>query len=205
MVTKEEAIQMLKENESYKKKNEGILQRIGYPMYTADVGWWSFKEQQIISSSKKFKKLNFDTFKISVGRSVGESFKKYKVIRSTIGKKKKILVDANEFWDGEEAISAVTSFKETLPVCIEEPTSTDNVSAYAKIRKSLKKLKPSVQVTCGETCANRVQFKQFLKEENIDFWEINVGRLGGVNEALAVYFMAKKHNSKFTIDDNYIF
>ncbi|XP_012522647.1 mitochondrial enolase superfamily member 1 [Monomorium pharaonis] len=194
VVTEEEAIQMLRENQPRKEEKKKALQSKGYPAYTADVGYWSFGNQHIRSACKKFKKLGFENFKISVGYSIAESWQRCKLIRNVIGHKKTFLVDANQFWDTNEVVNAVKGFNPTFPVCIEDPTSTDDVLEHVNILNSLKKLKHPMKVTCGEMCTNRVQFKQFLKMSEISFWNINVGRLGGVNEALAVYFMAKKYN-----------
>lgn len=41
---------------------------------------------------------------------------------------------------------------------------------------------------------NRVMFKQLLQANAIEFCQIDSARMGGVNEILAVYFMAKKFN-----------
>lgn len=195
---------MLKDMQQDRKEKEKIMQEKGYPAYTADVGYWTFSNQQIRSACQKFKKLEFKTFKGSVGRTIPESMARCELIRSVIGGKLTLLVDANQFWDKDETICSMKSCSKTHLHSVEDPTSHDDVLGYVAIREELKHLKCPVRVICGEMCANRVAFKQFLKMGGIDFWNINVGRLGGVNEALAVYFMAKKHNSKFAINDNYI-
>lgn len=45
-------------------------------------------------------------------------------------------------------------------------------------------------------CANRVMFKQFLQSGAMQFCQVDSARIGGVNEILSVYFMAKKLNIK---------
>lgn len=45
-------------------------------------------------------------------------------------------------------------------------------------------------------CCNRVMFKQFLQSGAMDFCQIDSARIGGVNEILSVYLMAKKMNVK---------
>ncbi|XP_011686620.1 PREDICTED: mitochondrial enolase superfamily member 1-like isoform X2 [Wasmannia auropunctata] len=194
VVTEEEAIEMLRESQARKEAKETELQRSGYPAYTADIGWWSFRDQQVRSACAKFRKLEFKHFKMSVGRTIAESQKRCRVVRSVIGNKHNMLLDANEFWDMHDVMYSMIGFEPTRPSCIEDPTSLDDVVGYPEILAALKKIKHPMQVSCGEMCANRVQFKQFLKIGGIDFWNVNVGRLGGVNEALAVYLMAKKHN-----------
>lgn len=202
MVTEEEAIEILKRNQPKKEEAEKTLQNKGYPMYTADIGWWTSSDQHIRSACKKFQKLDFQHFKTSVGYTISKSLQRCELIRSMVGRKKILLVDANQIWDKDQAILSVKGFENTRPYCIEEPTFPDDVLGHIEVATELKELQYPMQVTCGETCANRVVFKQFLKIGGIDFWNVNVGRLGGVNEALAVYFMAKKHGSKFMINDN---
>lgn len=51
-----------------------------------------------------------------------------------------------------------------------------------------------IGVATGEMCANRVMFKQFLQAGAMQFCQIDSCRIGGVNEILSVYFMAKKLN-----------
>lgn len=45
-------------------------------------------------------------------------------------------------------------------------------------------------------CCNRVLFKQFLQSGAMDYCQVDAARIGGVNEILAVYLMAKKLNVK---------
>ncbi|XP_071566087.1 mitochondrial enolase superfamily member 1-like isoform X1 [Temnothorax nylanderi] len=195
VVTKEDAIQMLKENQDKEeKREENTLRSKGYPTYTSDVGRYTLRKQQVRSACSKFKKLDFTNFKTIVGPKVPESEYRCNVIRSVVGGKVRLMVDASQICESaNEAITVVKGIKKTRPYCI-EPTSADDVLEHTMVLDELKKLEPKVRVTCGETCANRVMFKQFLKIGGADFWSINVGRLGGVNEALAVYFMARKHN-----------
>ncbi len=61
-MTEEEAIEMLKKDQSRKEKRKKILESKGHPAYTADIGW-SFSNQQFRSACKKFKKLEFKEYK----------------------------------------------------------------------------------------------------------------------------------------------
>lgn len=199
---------MLKENQPHKEEKQKVIQNGGYPAYTADVGWWTFSNQHVRSACKKFQKLDFTSYKICIGRTIPESYQRCRLVRHVIGKKL-LIVDASQSCD--EAIPFAKGICSTEPYAIEDPTSSDDVLAHIEIIDRLKDIRNCpMMVMCGEMCANRVLFKQFLKirsadnQLGFDFWNVNVGRLGGVNEALAVYFMAKKHNSKFAIN-NYIF
>jgi len=49
-----------------------------------------------------------------------------------------------------------------------------------------------IGVATGEMCQNRVIFKQLMQAQAISYCQIDSCRVGGVNENLAIYFMAKK-------------
>lgn len=199
---------MLKENQPRKEQRQANYKARDIRRIRLTSNGGSSAINNIRNACKKFQKLDFKSYKTSMDRTISESFTRCDLIRTVIGCKVLLMVDANQFWD---AMSSVKGCKTTKPYYIEEPTSPDDVLGHLDILKELRNIKLlpdeayTVRMTCGETCANRMMFKQFLKIGGIDFWNINVERLGGVNEALAVYFMAKKHNSKSAISDNYIF
>lgn len=104
------------------------------------------------------------------------------------------MVDANQVWDVNEAIDWMKKLADFKLLWIEEPTSPDDALGHAKIAEALRPL--GIGVATGEACMNRVMFKQLLQANAIEFCQIDSARLGGVNEILSVYFMAKKFNGK---------
>lgn len=44
--------------------------------------------------------------------------------------------------------------------------------------------------------ANRIMFKQFMQAKAFDYCQVDSARIGGVNELLIVYLMARKFNIK---------
>lgn len=100
------------------------------------------------------------------------------------------MVDANQVWEVQEAIHWMKKLAPFQLTWIEEPTSPDDILGHATIAKALKPL--GIGVATGEMCCNRVMFKQFLQAEALQYCQIDSCRLGGVNEILAVYLMAKK-------------
>lgn len=190
VITKEEAIQMLKENEKNKKKNEEFLMKNGYPAYTTQVGWLGYDDEKVKTLCKKFLDMGFTSFKAKVGQNLKDDIKRCRLIREIIGYENKLMLDANQVWDVNEAIEWMKQLKEFKPVWIEEPTSPDDILGHAKIANELKSI--GIAVATGEMCANRVMFKQLLQSKAIQFCQIDSARIGGINEILAVYLMAKK-------------
>lgn len=62
-----------------------------------------------------------------------------------------------------------------------------------------------IGVVIGEMCQNRVMFKQFLKVNVMQYCQIDVCRLGGVNEVLVVIFLVVKFNGLLWIFNLYFF
>jgi L-fuconate dehydratase len=78
------------------------------------------------------------------------------------------------------------------PWWIEEPTSPDDVLGHGAIARALNPL--GIGVATGEHCQNRILFKQLMQSQGMQFCNLDACRLGGVNECLAVYLLARKFN-----------
>lgn len=192
VITKEDAIEVLKKTAQSRENREQLLLQTGYPAYTTQTGWLGYSDEKTKSLCKKYLDLGFTAFKIKVGQNLEADVEKCKLMRDLIGWENKLMVDANQVWDVNEAIRWMSVLAEFKPVWIEEPTSPDDVLGHAMIARALRPL--GIKVASGEMCANRVMFKQFLQAKALDFCQIDSARIGGVNEILAVYLMAHKMN-----------
>ncbi|XP_034938624.1 mitochondrial enolase superfamily member 1-like [Chelonus insularis] len=190
VITPEEAIAILKEKQSGKAEREKYLLKNGLPAYTTQVGWLGYNDEKVRHLCKKYLSLGYTHFKAKVGRNLSDDIRRCNLIRQEIGSERKLMVDANQIWNVEEAIEWMKQLKDFKPYWIEEPTSPDDVLGHAKIAEALRPL--GIGVATGEACANRVIFKQFLQTKAIDFCQIDSARIGGVNEILSVYLMAFK-------------
>jgi len=125
---------------------------------------------------------------VKVGASPNDDEARVGLVRQEIGPENRLMIDANQRWDVNEAISRVQALSHFNLWWIEEPTSPDDVLGHATIRRAVR----PVGVATGEHAQNRIIFKQLLQAEAIDFCQIDSCRLGGVNENLAVMLMAAK-------------
>ncbi|XP_053688676.1 mitochondrial enolase superfamily member 1-like [Sabethes cyaneus] len=194
VLTPEEAINILKTSQHNRQTRIDELIAKGYPAYTTQVGWLGYSDDQIRTLCRKYLGAGFTAFKIKVGQNVDNDIKRCKLVREEIGWTNKLMVDANQIWDVNEAVEWMQHLKEFQLLWIEEPTSPDDVLGHKKIADALRE--HGIGVATGEMCCNRVMFKQFLQAGALDFCQIDSARIGGVNEILAVYLMAKKFNVK---------
>ncbi|XP_013404925.1 mitochondrial enolase superfamily member 1 isoform X1 [Lingula anatina] len=190
-LTPEEALAILKKNQSTKAEREKELLSKGYPAYTTSAGWLGYSEERIKKLCQEAMAEGFTKFKVKVGADLKDDIRRCRVIREQIGYDKVLMTDANQRWDVQQSIDWMKQLAEFKPLWIEEPTSPDDIMGHAAIAKALKPY--GIGVATGEMCQNRVMFKQFIVEGAMQFCQIDSCRLGGVNEILVVLLMAYKY------------
>jgi len=189
-LTPDEALDMLDRQAAGKGERESELLRAGYPAYTTSVGWMGYSDAEIRVLCREAIAGGWTHFKVKVGASADEDRRRVGLVRREIGPDFKLMIDANQQWDVNEAIARVGELAPFKPWWIEEPTSPDDVLGHAAIAQAVRPM--GVGVATGEHCANRIIFKQLLQARAIDFCQIDSCRLGGVNENLAVILLAAK-------------
>jgi L-fuconate dehydratase len=189
-LTADEAVEILERQARTKADREAQLLRSGYPAYTTSVGWMGYSDEKIRALCRQAIGEGFVHFKVKVGGRPEDDRRRVRLVRDEIGRDRKLMIDANQQWDVEEAIARVGELAPVNPWWIEEPTSPDDVLGHATIAKAVREF--GIGVATGEHCANRVIFKQLLQARAIDFCQIDSCRLGGVNENLAVILLAAR-------------
>ncbi len=187
-ITREEALKILKKNESTKQVRINKLIQEGYPAYTTSAGWIGYSDKKMRRLCREAKEAGFRHMKIKVGADLHDDMRRAAIIREEIGADLKLMMDANQKWDVDEAITNMKELAKFNPWWIEEPTSPDDILGHAKIAKAVAPIK----VATGEHCHNRVMFKQLMQAGAIEICQIDSCRVGGVNEILAILLMAAK-------------
>ena len=188
-ITKEEALEILKKNNNTKEERVNYLLKNGYPAYTTSAGWLGYSDEKIRHLCKEAKRDGWKMLKMKVGSDLTDDVRRASIIREEIGNDLKLMVDANQKWDVNEAIKNIKALAQFNPLWIEEPTSPDDILGHKAIAEAIKPIK----VATGEHCQNRVIFKQLITSGAIDICQIDSCRIGGVNEILAVLLMATKY------------
>ena len=188
-ITPEEALTLLTARAAGKAERIATLQAEGFPCYTTSAGWLGYSDEKLHRLAREAVDAGFDHIKLKVGRDLDDDIRRLRIAREAIGPDAKLMIDANQIWEVDQAIEWVNALAFAKPWFIEEPTSPDDVLGHARIRAAI----GDVKVATGEMCQNRILFKQFMAAGAIDVVQIDACRLGGVNEVLAVLLMAAKH------------
>jgi L-fuconate dehydratase len=187
-LTPEDALAILRPRAPTRAAREAELREHGYPAYTTSAGWLGYPDDKIRRLCRAGVASGWSHFKIKVGRDLQDDVRRVALVRQEIGPEKKLMLDANQVWDVDQAIAWMRELARFNPWWIEEPTSPDDVLGHAAIARAV----APIGVATGEQCQNRVVFKQLMQAKAIRFCQVDSCRLGGVNEVLAVLLLAAK-------------
>ena len=188
VLTPDEALSMLRQRASTKAVREAEMVKTGFPAYTTSAGWLGYSDEQLRQLCREAIAQGWDYVKLKVGAHLDDDLRRARIAREEIGPERKLLLDANQRWGVQQAITNMQALAQFNPWWIEEPTSPDDVLGHAAIAKAISPIK----VATGEHVQNRIIFKQLMQLGAIAFCQIDVCRLGGVNEALAVLLLAAR-------------
>jgi L-fuconate dehydratase len=187
-IAPEQAVALLETRASGKGEREAEMRRHGYPAYTTSVGWLGFTDDEVRRRCRVAVEEGWTDVKMKVGGDLEADVRRAAIIREEIGPDRRLMMDANQVWEVDEAVAAMERLAEFDPWWIEEPTSPDDVLGHARIARAV----APIRVATGEHGQNRVIFKQLMQAEAISICQLDSCRLGGVNEVLAVYLLAAR-------------
>lgn len=187
-LTPEEALAILRQQAPTKTQREAEMRETGFPAYTTSAGWLGYNDEKLRHLCREAVSQGWNHVKLKVGAAIADDLRRALIMREEVGPERKVLLDANQRWEVNEAIANMNVLAACNPWWIEEPTSPDDVLGHATIAKAIAPIK----VATGEHVQNRIIFKQLMQLGAISFCQIDTCRLGGVNEALAVILLAAK-------------
>ncbi len=188
VLTSEQAVELLESREAGKREREARIRREGLPAYTTSVGWLGFSDEKVRQRCRAAVEQGWTHVKMKVGESLQDDVHRAAMIREEIGAERFLMMDANQVWEVEEAITAIRRLAEFDPWWMEEPTSPDDILGHAHIAREV----APIRIATGEHCQNRTMFKQFMQAGGLHFCQLDACRLGGVNEVLAVLLLAAR-------------
>ena len=187
-LTRDEAIETVRRNSATKQERIRSLELDGYPAYTTSAGWLGYSDEKLQCLCKEAVDQGFAHVKLKVGEDLQDDIRRCRIARDAIGNDARLMLDANQAWEVDEAVEWMKHLAKFDPWFIEEPTSPDDILGHLAIRQQL----DGIQIATGEHCQNRILFKQFITSDAIDIVQIDACRLAGLNEALTVYMLAAK-------------
>lgn len=188
VLTSEQAIELLESRAHGKDEREATARRDGLRAYTTSVGWLGFSDEEVRRRTRVAIEQGWTHMKMKVGGDLDSDVRRATLIREEIGPERFLMMDANQVWEVQEAITATRRLAEFDPWWMEEPTSPDDILGHARIAREV----APVRIATGEHCHNRTMFKQLMQAGGLGVCQLDACRLGGVNEVLAVLLLAAR-------------
>jgi L-fuconate dehydratase len=189
VLTKEEAIALIKNNEKGREERKSILSK-GYPGYDTSIGWFNYSDEQVKENVGKAVKEGFSAMKLKVGSDDPQrDIRRANIVREAAGDEVKVMLDANQQWTLPQALSICKDLQPMNPYWIEEPTHPDDVQAHKTLADAI----APVKLALGEHVPNRVIFKNYLQSGSAGFMQVDAVRVGGVSEFISVSLLCRKY------------
>ena len=188
-LTKEEAVQLIKENMVGSEKRKQIL-NTGYPGYDTSIGWFNYPDEKVRENVRIAVAEGFTAMKLKVGSSDPErDIRRSHIVRETAGENIKIMLDANQQWTLPAALTICGRLQSINPYWIEEPTHPDDIIAHKILADTIAPTK----LALGEHVPNRITFKNYLQQKCAGFIQVDALRVGGVSEFITISLLCRKY------------
>jgi len=188
-LTKEQALDLLKENITGKEERTKILAK-GYPGYDTSIGWFNYSDEKVKENVYKAVAEGFTAMKLKVGsKDTERDIRRSKMVREVAGDAIKIMLDANQQWTLPQALKICSQLQSMNPYWIEEPTHPDDVLAHKVLAEAIAPTK----LALGEHVPNRIIFKNYLQSKCAGFIQVDAVRVGGVSEFITVSLLCRKY------------
>ena len=76
----------------------------GFPTYSTSAGWLGFSDDELRRRCKEGLDNGWNHFKIKVGGNIDDDVRRAGIVREMIGYDRKLMMDANQVWEVNEAI-----------------------------------------------------------------------------------------------------
>lgn len=131
---------------------------------------------ELVEQSERWVAAGFDAVKVKVGSpDLGRDLERIAAVRSVIGPRRALMIDANQQWSlpqAERAIGELSAFDLTW---IEEPLRADDLAGHAALRRRIE-----VPIALGENLYTHYRFAEFIDAGAVDLVQPNIVRVGGI-------------------------
>ena len=134
----------------------------------------------------KFKEEGFPAIKVKLGTTPEEDIERVRKIREAIGPDIPIRVDANQGWDRNAAIKALTGIEDFGVQYCEQPVAAGDLTAMRAVRE-----KTRIPIMADESLFDVHDALELIREGACDYLNIKLSKSGGLHMALKIAAVAE--------------
>ncbi len=81
------------------------MRETGFPAYTTSAGWLGYSDEKLRRLCREAVALGWSHVKLKVGADIADDLRRALIMREEVGPERKVLLDANQRWEVNEAIA----------------------------------------------------------------------------------------------------
>ena len=145
--------------------------------YASDGFTHDLSQEELAESAKSAAEQGFRALKFRMGpsRTAREEVERFAAIRAAAGRDMRILVEAAESWNVEQALETGLALQEAGAHWIEDPIHHKNLRGLARLVERL-----NVPIAAGENLFDLDDFARLFEAKAVGIPIIDIGRVGGI-------------------------
>ena len=160
------------------------------PVYHSGGLWLSSSGKELVAEAGRFAAAGFRAMKMRLGSpEPATDIARVRAVRTAIGPKIKLMVDANQGLNESQAIRLGRALEEFDLTWFEEPLPAWDLDGLARVAAALE-----TPIASGETEYTRYGFRRMLELRSADILMPDLQRVGGVSEFIRVGHMAESYD-----------
>lgn len=161
------------------------------PTYASGFLWRSFDLDMLTSHGKRLVDEGFLSMKFRLGaeKTVSAEVARLRTMRDAVGPDVELMIDINQLWDVNRAITIGREMGGYSITWLEDPTRFDDFGGLAKITSAL-----DTPIAAGEYVYGIEPFRQLIEQKSLDIVMVDLLRVGGITQWMKVAHMAEAHN-----------
>jgi L-alanine-DL-glutamate epimerase-like enolase superfamily enzyme len=158
------------------------------PVYSM-CGWYYDDDEDLSHYKRSLTQAmeqGYHAVKIKVGRGpVDEDIRRIKLALDVVGKGKRVMVDANQVFNRNDALRRGRVYQEMGCFWYEEPLPPQEMEGYAELAREL-----DIRIATGENLATKYAFADLIARRGADVVQPDNRRAGGVTEWMEIAAIA---------------
>jgi L-Ala-D/L-Glu epimerase len=150
--------------------------------------------EKMAKEALEYKQAGFPSIKVKLGTTTEEDVERIKAIRSAIGNEHPLRIDANQGWSVETAVSVLQKLGSYNIEHCEEPIARWNFMELPHVRKN-----SPIKIMADESCFDHHDADNLARINAVDYFNIKLGKSGGIFNALKIIETAKTNNIKLQV------
>ena len=157
------------------------------------IGWQDTVEQTV-ACAQAILDDGFDAIKMKVGRPGLQDVPHVKAVRDLAGPNVAIKIDSNQGWDYQAAVANIVAMKELILEYSEQPLKAWDYEGHARLRA-----KVDLPICADESVFTDKDALKLIKQGAADYFNIKLGKAGGIHTGLKINAIAQANGSKCMI------